>query len=92
MAANVAVALDPAGNLKPAKDKSTERIDGIVASPAHIPSFAGRFGIRWRLWLTSGYLSRALCQSGGSVLSLPRRPGGPRKSEPHLDAVARHRS
>jgi phage terminase large subunit-like protein len=31
MAANVAVA-DPAGNLKPAKDKSTERIDGIVAT------------------------------------------------------------
>ncbi len=27
----VAVAEDPAGNLKPAKDKSTERIDGIVA-------------------------------------------------------------
>jgi Phage Terminase len=32
MAANVAVAQDPAGNLKPAKDKSTERIDGIVAT------------------------------------------------------------
>jgi phage terminase large subunit-like protein len=32
MAANFAVAQDPAGNLKPAKDKSTERIDGIVAS------------------------------------------------------------
>jgi phage terminase large subunit-like protein len=31
MAANVAVAQDPASNLKPAKDKSTERIDGIVA-------------------------------------------------------------
>ena len=31
MATNVAVAQDPAGNLKPAKDKSTERIDGIVA-------------------------------------------------------------
>jgi phage terminase large subunit-like protein len=31
MAANVAVAHDPVGNLKPAKDKSTERIDGIVA-------------------------------------------------------------
>jgi phage terminase large subunit-like protein len=31
MAANVAVAQDPAGNLKSAKDKSTERIDGIVA-------------------------------------------------------------
>jgi hypothetical protein len=27
MAANVAVAQDPAGNLKPAKDKSIERID-----------------------------------------------------------------
>jgi phage terminase large subunit-like protein len=31
MAANLAVAQDPAGNLKPAKDKSTERIDGIFA-------------------------------------------------------------
>jgi phage terminase large subunit-like protein len=31
MAANVAVAQDHAGNLKPAKDKSSERIDGIVA-------------------------------------------------------------
>jgi phage terminase large subunit-like protein len=31
MAGNVAVAQDPAGNLKPAKDKSIERIDGIVA-------------------------------------------------------------
>jgi phage terminase large subunit-like protein len=31
MSANVAVAQDFAGNLKPAKDKSTERIDGIVA-------------------------------------------------------------
>jgi hypothetical protein len=30
MAANVAVTQDTAGNLKPAKDKSTERIDGIV--------------------------------------------------------------
>jgi hypothetical protein len=29
---NVAVAQDPAGDLKPAKDKSTERIDGIVAA------------------------------------------------------------
>jgi phage terminase large subunit-like protein len=31
MAANIAIAQDPAGNLKPAKDKSTERTDGIVA-------------------------------------------------------------
>jgi hypothetical protein len=30
-ASNVAVSQDPAGNLKPAKDKSTERTDGIVA-------------------------------------------------------------
>jgi phage terminase large subunit-like protein len=34
MAANVAVAQDPAGKLKPAKDKSTKRIDGIVAPMA----------------------------------------------------------
>jgi phage terminase large subunit-like protein len=32
MPPNVAVAQDPAGKLKPAKDKSNERIDGIVAS------------------------------------------------------------
>ena len=32
MAANVAVAQDPARNLKPAKDESTERLDGIVAT------------------------------------------------------------
>jgi phage terminase large subunit-like protein len=31
MAANGAGRPGPAGNLKPAKDKSTERIDGIVA-------------------------------------------------------------
>jgi hypothetical protein len=31
MVVNVAVAQDPAGNLKPAKDNSTERIDCIVA-------------------------------------------------------------
>ena len=30
--AAVVGAQDPAGNLKPAKDKSTERIDGIVAA------------------------------------------------------------
>ena len=31
MAENVAVATDPAGNIKPAKDKSSEKIDGIAA-------------------------------------------------------------
>jgi phage terminase large subunit-like protein len=32
MFSNVAVEMDSAGNVKPAKDKSTEKIDGIVAS------------------------------------------------------------
>jgi len=31
MASNAAVQTDAAGNIKPAKDKSTEKIDGIVA-------------------------------------------------------------
>ncbi len=31
MADNVVVKMDPAGNIKPAKDKSVEKIDGIVA-------------------------------------------------------------
>ena len=44
MAANVAVAQDPAGNLKPAKDKCTERIDGIVALIMAIGRAHGRPG------------------------------------------------
>lgn len=32
MASNVAVEIDAAGNLEPSKKKSTERIDGIVAT------------------------------------------------------------
>jgi phage terminase large subunit-like protein len=32
MASNVAVETDAAGNVKPSKKKSTERIDGIVAT------------------------------------------------------------
>jgi phage terminase large subunit-like protein len=32
MAANAAIKTDPAGNIKPAKDESTDRIDGIVAA------------------------------------------------------------
>lgn len=31
MVSNVAIMTDPAGNIKPAKDKSTEKIDGVVA-------------------------------------------------------------
>jgi phage terminase large subunit-like protein len=30
-AANVVVKVDPAGNIRPAKDRSSEKIDGIVA-------------------------------------------------------------
>jgi len=32
MCANTVVEMDAAGNVKPSKKKSTERIDGIVAS------------------------------------------------------------
>ena len=32
MASNMVVELDAAGNIKPSKKKSTERIDGIVAA------------------------------------------------------------
>ena len=32
MASNVAVEMDAAGNLKPSKARSTERIDGVVAA------------------------------------------------------------
>jgi phage terminase large subunit-like protein len=32
MASNVVVETDAAGNIKPSKSKSTERIDGIVAA------------------------------------------------------------
>ena len=32
MAENVAITTDPAGNIKPAKDKSSEKIDGIAAA------------------------------------------------------------
>ena len=32
MAGNVVVETDPAGNIKPAKNKSAEKIDGIVAA------------------------------------------------------------
>ena len=32
MASNVAIESDPANNIKPSKKKSTEKIDGIVAT------------------------------------------------------------
>ena len=64
MAANVAVAHDPAGNLKPAKDKSTERIDGIVALIMAIgrgPSRPGRAAAR---------VLAALCLSRSTTASI----------------------
>ena len=56
MASNVAVAQDPAGNLKPAKDKSTERIDGIVA----LIMALGRAMLPEEPEFTSVYLTRGL--------------------------------
>jgi phage terminase large subunit-like protein len=54
MASNVAVETDAAGNLKPSKKKSTERIDGIVATVMglgrallHEPSAYEWHGILW---------------------------------------------
>ena len=41
MASNVAVEMDAAGNTKPSKAKSTERIDGIVAAIMAL----GRLGV-----------------------------------------------
>jgi transposase len=46
MAANVAVAQDPAGNLKPAKDKSTKRLDGQLPLYRQSQTFA-RQGIEF---------------------------------------------
>ena len=48
MASNVAVELDAAGNLKPSKKRSTERIDGIVA--AIIYRVANRSARDFKLW------------------------------------------
>lgn len=45
MASNVAVETDAAGNLKPSKKKSPERIDGIVAT---IMPWAGHWSPRTR--------------------------------------------
>ena len=86
MAANVAVAQDPAGNLKPAKDKSTERIDGIVAlimaiGRAMLPPGGAPLGTRG---------SSSWSPHGAKVL--PRHaPAGtvePHKSRAHRGIVA----
>ncbi len=52
MASNVIIASDPAGNVKPDKGKSTEKIDGIVAAimaldraTRHVPSVYSERGI-----------------------------------------------
>lgn len=61
MASNAATLEDPAGNLKFAKDKSTERIDGIVSLTMAVSE-----------WLTGGqslegyYLKNSLALGGGS--------------------------
>jgi len=55
MASNVAIEMDAAGNIKPSKAKSTERIDGIVSlvmaigrsivTPEHRGSVYGERGL-----------------------------------------------
>ena len=42
MAGNVAIESDAAGNIKPSKAKSTERIDGIVAAVMSIAGLVTR--------------------------------------------------
>jgi phage terminase large subunit-like protein len=56
MVSNVAIKQDPAGNLKPDKSKSADRIDGVVAlimalgrasvTPPHVPSVYDQRGFR----------------------------------------------
>jgi phage terminase large subunit-like protein len=60
MASNVAVEMDAAGNLKPSKKKSTERIDGITAAvmalgrallqPPSLPSVYDTHGLSAMGW------------------------------------------
>jgi phage terminase large subunit-like protein len=47
MASNVAVEQDAAGNLKPSKKVSTERIDGIVAAVMAVGRLALEQGQQW---------------------------------------------
>jgi phage terminase large subunit-like protein len=55
MASNVAIKQDPAGNLKPDKGKSTERIDGIVVlikalGRAMLQEDETKVVIQWQHW------------------------------------------
>jgi phage terminase large subunit-like protein len=47
MAANVSVARDAADNIKPVKDKSTGRIDGIVATIMGLGRATALAGQQW---------------------------------------------
>ena len=53
MASNVAVRRDPAGNIKPDKDKSTGRVDGIVAAVMGV-GLAIRMGVSTSVYATEG--------------------------------------
>ena len=80
MASNVAVKQDPAGNQKPDKSKSSEKIDGIVAlimglgraivQPNHVSVYESH-GIE-SIWLTISWI--AFPKPGGSLLRRGNRP------------------
>jgi phage terminase large subunit-like protein len=57
MASNVAAEIDAAGNIKPSKKKSTERIDGIVASIMAIGRWAANLAPKKSVYEERGMLS-----------------------------------
>jgi phage terminase large subunit-like protein len=57
MASNVAAEIDAAGNIKPSKKKSTERIDGIVASIMAIGRWAANLAPKTSVYEERGVLS-----------------------------------
>ena len=56
MVSNVAIQQDAAGNIKPAKDKSTERIDGVVAAVMAIDQMT-RHGDETSVYDTRGVIT-----------------------------------
>jgi hypothetical protein len=90
MASNVAVAQDPAGNLKPAKHKSTERIDGIVALIGDRPRHAAKRAatpLRLRGSWHPGPLKST--QGGHDCLRAGHAPAGAQGTTPRIRAEQR---
>ena len=57
MASNVAAEIDAAGNIKPSKKKSKERIDGIVAAIMGIGVWAANLAPKVSVYETRGVLT-----------------------------------